>query len=106
MSKSSTAALSAPVAERRPRPRIHHGDRFDDPYEWLRDRENPDVIAYLQAENSFTEARTEHLGGLRAAIFDEIKARTKETDLSVPTYSSHAGVPDGAPKSMPLCILE
>ncbi len=99
MSKSSTPALSAPVAERRPRPRIHHGDRFDDPYEWLRDKENPDVIAYLEAENSFTEARTDHLEGLRAAIFDDIKARTKETDLSVPTYSSHPGAPEGAPSA-------
>src|ERR1700709_827587 len=65
--------------------REHHGDVFVDPYEWLRDKSNPDVIGYLDAENEYTDALTEHLAPLRRAIFDEIKARTKETDLSVPT---------------------
>jgi oligopeptidase B len=65
--------------------REHHGDVFVDPYEWLRDKSNPDVIGYLDAENEYTDALTEHLAPLRQAIFDEIKARTKETDLSVPT---------------------
>ncbi|HET9871237.1 MAG TPA: S9 family peptidase [Propionibacteriaceae bacterium] len=99
MSTSPTPAVSGPLADRRPRPRIHHGDRFDDPYEWLRDRTNPDVISYLEAENLYTEAKTAHLGQLRADIFDEIKARTKETDLSVPTYASHPGAPEGTPSA-------
>src|SRR4029079_13891718 len=55
------------------------------PYEWLRDKENSDVVDYLEAENAFTEHVTEALAPLRQKIFDEIKARTKETDLSVPT---------------------
>ena len=63
----------------------HHGDVFSDPYEWLRDKQDADVIAYLEAENAYTEARTGHLSGLTEAVFDEIKARTQETDLSVPT---------------------
>ena len=37
---------------------MHHGDEFVDPYEWLRDKEDPEVIAYLEAENAYTEART------------------------------------------------
>ena len=49
------------------------------------DREDEDVLAYLRAENEFTEAVTADLGGLRETIFQEIKGRTKETDLSVPT---------------------
>jgi oligopeptidase B len=65
--------------------REHHGDVFVDPYEWLRDKSNPDVIGHLDAENEYTDALTEHLAPLRQAIFDEIKSRTKETDLSVPT---------------------
>ncbi|MDT5011060.1 MAG: oligopeptidase [Mycobacterium sp.] len=65
--------------------RQHHGDVFVDPYEWLRDKSNPDVIDYLTSENSYTESLTEHLAPLRQSIFDEIKSRTKETDLSVPT---------------------
>ncbi|KUH71482.1 protease 2 [Mycolicibacterium novocastrense] len=77
--------MRPPEAKRVDTRREHHGDVFDDPYEWLRDKTNPDVIAHLEAENAYTEHVTEHLAPLRQAIFDEIKARTKETDLSVPT---------------------
>ncbi|SLH09662.1 protease II PtrBa [Mycobacteroides abscessus subsp. abscessus] len=68
-----------------PTERVHHGDVFVDEYEWLRDKKNPEVIAYLEAENAYTEAQTAHLSGLREKIFEEIKSRTQETDLSVPT---------------------
>jgi oligopeptidase B len=74
-----------PVADRRPTERTHHGDTFVDDYEWLRDKESPEVLAHLEAENAWTEARTAHLADLREAIFTEIKGRTLETDLSVPT---------------------
>src|SRR5690606_41500919 len=83
---SGSVRVEAPVADRRPIVRSHHGDDFADPYEWLRDKENPDVIAYLEAENAYTEARTAHLAGLQEAIFEDIKARTKQTDLSVPSH--------------------
>jgi oligopeptidase B len=74
-----------PVAERRPHTTEHHGRTRVDDYEWLREKESPEVVAHLAAENAHTEARTAHLADLRASIFDEIKARTRETDLSVPT---------------------
>ncbi|MCR2818238.1 S9 family peptidase [Microbacterium sp. zg.Y1090] len=74
-----------PVAERRPRERTHHGDTVVDAYEWLRAKDDPGVIAHLEAENAYTEARTAHLAPLRERIFEEIKGRTLETDLSVPT---------------------
>ncbi|VEG38711.1 oligopeptidase B [Mycolicibacterium flavescens] len=77
--------MKPPVAKRVDTRREHHGDVFLDPYEWLRDKTSPEVIAHLEAENAYTEHVTEHLASLRQAIFDEIKARTKETDLSVPT---------------------
>jgi oligopeptidase B len=80
-----TDAQTPPVAKRVATRREHHGDVFVDPYEWLRDKENPEVIAYLEAENEFVDQQTAHLEPLRQRIFDEIKARTKETDLSVPT---------------------
>ena len=64
--------------------REHHGDRVIDPFEWLRDKDDPEVIAHLEAENAHAEARTSHLEPLRARIFDEIRSRTQETDLSVP----------------------
>jgi oligopeptidase B len=73
------------MAARRPSETEHHGDRRVDDYEWLRAKDNPAVLAYLEAENAYTEARTEHLASLRDTIFEEIKARTQETDLSVPT---------------------
>jgi oligopeptidase B len=82
---------TAPVAERKPITRTHHGDVFIDPYEWLRDKDNPEVIRYLEAENAYTEALTAHISDLKDAIFGEIKARTKETDLSVPSYTAHPG---------------
>ncbi|WP_327112154.1 S9 family peptidase [Nocardia sp. NBC_01730] len=82
---NGTPVVAAPIAKTVPTERVHHGDLFVDEYEWLRDKENPDVIAHLEAENAYTEARTAHLDTLRDAIFDEIKARTQETDLSVPS---------------------
>lgn len=85
MSESHLAGPVPPVAKRVDSRREHHGDVFIDPYEWLREKTNPDVIAYLEAENSYVDQMTAHLEPLRQQIFDEIKARTKETDLSVPT---------------------
>ncbi|MEP7036213.1 MAG: S9 family peptidase [Actinomycetota bacterium] len=64
--------------------REHHGDRVVDPFEWLRNKDDPEVVAHLEAENAYAESMTSHLEPLRARIFDEIKSRTQETDLSVP----------------------
>ncbi|MFK4853573.1 S9 family peptidase [Microbacterium sp. ZW T6_19] len=75
----------APIAARRPTSRTHHGDAFEDPYEWMRDKESAEVIAHLESENAFTDAATAHLGPLREQLFQEIKSRVQETDLSVPT---------------------
>lgn len=74
-----------PIAKRVEHRREHHGDVFIDHYEWLRDKSNPEVISYLEAENAYADEQTDALAPLRQKIFDEIKARTKETDLSVPT---------------------
>ncbi|MBW0015547.1 S9 family peptidase [Mycobacterium sp.] len=76
---------SPPAAKRVETRREHHGDVFIDPYEWLRDKDDPEVIAHLEAENDYVDRMTDHLAPLRGRIFDEIKSRTKETDLSVPT---------------------
>ena len=73
--------MKPPVAKRVDTRREHHGDVFIDPYEWLRDKSDQEVIDYLDAENAFTEHVTADLAPLRQKIFDEIKARTKETDL-------------------------
>ena len=77
--------LHPPVPAREPAPRVHHGDEFLDPYEWLRAKDDARVRAHLEAENAYTEARTAHLTALRETIFQEIKGRVRESDLSVPT---------------------
>ncbi|NUP75199.1 MAG: S9 family peptidase [Sinomonas sp.] len=94
MSESASSPASAPsapaeplvppVAKKVPALREHHGDAFVDQYEWLRDKEDPEVVAHLTAENAYTEALTAGQQPLRDAIFEEIKGRTQETDLSVP----------------------
>ncbi|RJT83173.1 S9 family peptidase [Arthrobacter cheniae] len=73
-----------PPARKVPFERTHHGDTFVDHYEWMRDKESPELIEYLQRENAYTESVTQHQEPLRDAIFTEIKDRTQETDLSVP----------------------
>ncbi|MEU3452566.1 S9 family peptidase [Micromonospora sp. NPDC006766] len=75
----------APVAKRVPTERTHHGDTVVDEYAWLAAKDDPETIAHLTAENAYTEARTAHLEGLRAELFEETRRRTQETDLSVPT---------------------
>jgi len=73
-----------PSAKQVPSERTHHGDTVIDPYAWLADPEDPETIAYLEAENAYMTALTSGLEDPRARIFAEIKARTQETDLSVP----------------------
>ncbi len=82
---SEGAKLTPPVAKKVPTERVHHGHTFVDEYEWLRDKEDAEVVAYLEAENAYTEQQTAHLAPLRDQIFQEIKSRTQETDMSVPT---------------------
>ncbi len=73
-----------PAAKRVPSERIHHGDTFIDDYAWLAVKDDPETISFLEAENAFTAELTAGEEKLRGEIFEEIKARTKETDLSVP----------------------
>ncbi|HEX4659215.1 MAG TPA: S9 family peptidase [Streptosporangiaceae bacterium] len=79
------ARTTPPAARRIPHERTFHGDTFIDEYAWLADSGDPETIAYLEAENAYTEAMTGGQAGLRDAIFGEIKARTQETDLTVAT---------------------
>jgi oligopeptidase B len=85
MSTESATGLEPPAARRIRSERTFHGDTVVDEYAWLAGKENPETIAFLEAENAYTEAMTVGQAGLREEIFGEIKARTQETDLSVPT---------------------
>ena len=74
----------APVARRIPRPSTIHGETRIDDYSWLRSREDPEVLAYLEAENRYTEAVMQPTRELRERLFAEMRGRIKESDLSVP----------------------
>ena len=76
--------MLTPTAPKRPHRLETHGDVRIDDYYWLRDRSDPDVLAYLEAENEYLNARLEHTRDQQNALFEEIKGRIKETDVSVP----------------------
>ncbi|HUU46257.1 MAG TPA: S9 family peptidase [Acidobacteriota bacterium] len=73
-----------PVAKVAPKADTLFGDVRVDDYFWLREKTNPEVIAYLEAENAYTEAVTAHTQVLQDQIYQEMVGRIKETDLDVP----------------------
>jgi oligopeptidase B len=73
-----------PIAAKRPHELITHGDKRIDNYYWLRQQNNPEAIAYLEAENKYTEGKMQHTAELQQTLYDEMLSRIKETDLSVP----------------------
>src|SRR5579871_1942628 len=77
--------LAPPVAKRVDHRDVRHGATIVDNYFWLRDKSNPDVIEYLNAENAYTEALTKDLKPFEDALYKEMLGRIKQTDLSVPT---------------------
>ncbi len=76
--------MEAPVAAKKPKELSIHGDTRVDPYYWLRERENPEVIAYLEAENAYREEVMKGSENLQESLFQEIIGRIKQTDESVP----------------------
>lgn len=78
------AATSPPLAERIPKADTLHDDIRIDDYSWLRDRSDPAVLAYLEAENDYTARVTLHTDGMKEKLYEEMVGRIKETDLSVP----------------------
>jgi oligopeptidase B len=78
------ASTPPPVAAKRPTPLEMHGQTRVDDYYWLRDRDNPEVIAYLEAENAYRETMTAHTARLQQTLFEEIVERIPQTDVEVP----------------------
>jgi oligopeptidase B len=78
------SAVRPPVAKIVPRETTLHGDTRVDNYFWLRDREDPDTMRYLDAENAYTQAMMQHTGALQARLYAEMLGRIQQTDLSVP----------------------
>ncbi|MHB8797388.1 MAG: S9 family peptidase, partial [Thermoanaerobaculia bacterium] len=79
-----TPSVKPPVAKKAPKVTEVHGEKLVDDYAWLREKQSPDVKAYLDAENAWTEAVTAPSEALRKKLYEEAVARVKETDLSVP----------------------
>jgi oligopeptidase B len=77
--------FSSPIAQKHLHTHSLHGDERIDNYYWLRDRENPETIAYLEAENQYTEAMIQHTESLQTDLYKEMLSRIQETDLSVPS---------------------
>ena len=76
--------LEPPRAKVVPKKLEIHGDVRIDNYYWLNERDNPEVIAYLEAENEYTDAVMAHTKDLENLLFEEIKGRIKQTDKTVP----------------------
>ena len=83
-STSQNVDLIPPDVQAKPHMTEIHGRTLVDPYFWLRDKENPDVIAYLKAENEYTRNRTADLDELTDLLYTEMLGRIQEDDASVP----------------------
>jgi len=76
--------VAPPVALKKPKVDVVHGDRREDPYYWLREKGTPEVTAYLEAENAYAARLLGPTADLQQALYDEMRSHIKETDLSVP----------------------
>jgi len=82
-------ALKPPSARKVPKSLELHGDTRVDDYGWLRDKTNPETIAYLEAENAYAEAMTKPTLALQKTLYDEMLGRVKQTDVAVPYRKGH-----------------
>src|SRR6056300_1466643 len=78
--------IHPPDAEKNPFQLKSHEDIRIDPYYWMRERENPEVIDYLERENDYYKKMTQDTESFREDLFEELKARIKEEDNSVPYF--------------------
>lgn len=81
---NSTHTAQPPVAEREPKVTPIHGAELHDDYAWMRDKESPRVLSYLEAENAYTAAEMAGTEPLQQQLYDEILSHIKEDDVSVP----------------------
>jgi oligopeptidase B len=79
--------FTPPDVRQKPHITVIHGDTLNDPYSWLNQRENPEVLDYLRAENEYADSQLAHTKDLQAMLFEEMKGRIKEDDRDVPYFS-------------------
>ena len=76
--------IPVPLATKKPKELTIHGVTRTDPYYWLNERENPEVIDYLTAENQYTDTLLAHTKAFQEKLYNELVGRVKQTDMSVP----------------------
>lgn len=84
--RKMSITIPPPVAKKIPKTLEKHGDKRVDDYFWLNDRENKEVIDYLNSENQYYEQTTAHTKEFQKRLFEEMKGRIKEDDASVPYF--------------------
>ncbi len=116
---TAVAHATPPLARQQPHRLEKHGDVRNDDFFWLKERENPEVLAYLKAENAYTEAEMAHTKQLQEDLYQEIVGRIQADDATVPAqdgkywyheryveggeyavYCRHPGGPDGPEQTM------
>ncbi|HMK95898.1 MAG TPA: hypothetical protein VK425_00035, partial [Acidimicrobiales bacterium] len=80
------SSASPPITRRRPMAHSAHGDTRPDDWHWLYSRDDPEVIEYLKAENEYADAVLAPTRPLQELLFEQIKARVAETDISAPIF--------------------
>src|SRR5271163_3641209 len=81
---TSSIVAQPPIARRQQTVNTFHGHRLTDDYAWLREKDSPEVIAFLEQENAYTRAVMKPTEELQARLYDEMISHIKETDISVP----------------------
>jgi oligopeptidase B len=81
---AQTSTPTPPVAAQHEHREVRHGATVIDPYFWLREKSNPEVVKYLEGENAYTQAQTADLKPFEDKLYQEMLGRIKQTDLEVP----------------------
>jgi oligopeptidase B len=81
---TETTVPMPPTARKQPKVDVVHGERREDDYFWMREKSNPEVASYLEAENAYADAVMKPTEGFQRALYDEMLGRIQETDVNVP----------------------
>jgi len=84
-----------PVAPRRPVTHLAHEDARPDDWHWLANRDDPAVVEYLETENAYADAVLGPTAPLQERLFEQIRSRVAETDVSAPLFTAAGGTGPG-----------
>jgi len=84
LADAPTAVPSPPTARKQPRVDVVHGERREDDYFWMREKSNPEVASYLEAENAYADAVMKPTEAFQQTLYGEMLGRIQETDVNVP----------------------